>query len=331
MSSVHPGAAARRCNQPRSLLRVLPVVLLALFALLFTPSVLAQRAINPVDPVNPSGRYTLPTDRSGALGGGMSPALRSQRFQLNAITRLILVPSSYFAWMPDFDGSNTSARVDALRLAPLDPVAMSRAVQPWLGRILNAQNINSLQEAIVLEAQRQGYVARTGIPEQCGRGPLVVAVDVARIGKVVVEGNEFYDADYFRRNIPIQEGAPLRPPVYEQALKEIQANPFASAHVELAPGEADGTADVFIKARDTRPFVVPSFSAASSGSRQMGAVIYTLNVAADLFRDGRRFDYTYSQAENRNDSNTNTIFCGAAGRVHLFGLLLHHQHPKQQH
>ncbi len=113
-----------------------------------------------------------------------------------------------------------------------------------------------------LEALEQAYrdagwgVVQVSLPEQnITRGMVRFRVTEARLGRVVVEGNEHFSAANVRRSVPaLREGETPNSRATGRNLQVAGENPVKQTTVLLRAGEKDGEVDAVIKVSDEKPW-----------------------------------------------------------------------------
>ena len=102
----------------------------------------------------------------------------------------------------------------------------------------------------------KGYSAvQVILPEQeLDRGEVHFKVVEAKIGKVIVEGNKFFDDDNVRRSVPSL--APGRSPNVNEIGRSLRAaneNPAKQTTALLRGGSEEGTVDALLRVSDENP------------------------------------------------------------------------------
>ena len=139
----------------------------------------------------------------------------------------------------------------------LKPDEIEVLLKPFTGK---HREYGDVQRAI--EALRQRY--RTGgfsvvwvvAPEQdLDRGVVTLQVIEARIGKVTIEGNRFFDDSNIRSSLPAlrEEVSPRAGDISANA-QLADENPAKQVDVVLRPGEKQGMVDATVEVIDVRPF-----------------------------------------------------------------------------
>ncbi len=92
-------------------------------------------------------------------------------------------------------------------------------------------------------------------PEQdLSRGLVTLQVIEARIGKVTIQGNRFFNDSNIRASLPaLREGGSLRTGDISANVQLANENPAKQVDVVLRPGEKQGVVDATVEAIDVRP------------------------------------------------------------------------------
>ena len=138
----------------------------------------------------------------------------------------------------------------------LKPNEIEALLKPFTGK---QREYGDVQRAI--EALRQRYgsegfsVVWVVAPEQdLDRGVVTLRVIEARIGKVIIEGNRFFDDANIRSSLPaLREGVPPRAGDMSANAQLANENPAKQVDVVLRPGENPDVVDAAVGVIDVRP------------------------------------------------------------------------------
>lgn len=141
--------------------------------------------------------------------------------------------------------------------------------------------LESLQETYI----ERGFTAvRVLIPEQDIRaGTVTLQVIEARIGKVSVDGNKFFDAGNVRRSIPaLQENSSPNARVLSQQMQLANDNPARQSTLSLESSEEEGKVDATVRVTDDKPMRTSVFldntGNAQTGQFRLGAGLQHANL-----------------------------------------------------
>ncbi len=129
-------------------------------------------------------------------------------------------------------------------------------VEGYLGRPISLRSLNQMSRDILnLYRHFKQPVVDVLIPEQNITGGTVqIVVIEATIGRVVVNGGQFFAAESVARWIQdTRIGDSIYEPNIEKDLFWLNQNPFRTVTVDLLPGQADGYTDVFYNVSDLAP------------------------------------------------------------------------------
>jgi len=154
----------------------------------------------------------------------------------------------------------------------LPAAEVERLVMPYTGKDKDFGSVQQALDALQEAYQALGYTAvRVMIPEQAIRsGEVKLQVTEARIGKVLVEGNKFFDESNVRASLPDLQPGTL-PNTTAIALQVQLANdsPAKQTSVSLESSDEPGKVNAVVRLRDEEPKRL-SFSLDSSGNSQTG-------------------------------------------------------------
>jgi len=138
----------------------------------------------------------------------------------------------------------------------LTPAQVEQLVAPYTGK---DKDFSDIQRA--LEAVEQGYRARgygmvqVLLPEQdITRGVVQFRVLEPRVGRVIVEGNKFFNTDNIRNSLPsVREGATPSSQQIARNLQSLNEHPTKQTTVSLRSGASEDQVDVNVKVTDEKP------------------------------------------------------------------------------
>ena len=143
----------------------------------------------------------------------------------------------------------------------LKPEEIERAIAPYAGKQKDFADIQRALEALEQVYRDRGYgVVRVLLPEQdITRGVVQLRVIEPRMGKVVIEGNQHFDATNIRASLPgLQPGATPDSQRIARNLQLLAEHPAKQTTVLLKSGASDNEIDATVKVSDEKPlkFVV---------------------------------------------------------------------------
>jgi hemolysin activation/secretion protein len=147
----------------------------------------------------------------------------------------------------DFDASRSLVQSSGFR----------NIVKRYLGGAVTLRNLNQLSRDLILYYRKCGQpVIDIVIPEQrITAGAVQIVVIESRIGRVVVEDGCFFDGCDLAKWVACTRRDSQ---IYESALSNdlfwLNQNAFRRVNVDLRPGTADRTTDVFFEVDDVRPW-----------------------------------------------------------------------------
>jgi hemolysin activation/secretion protein len=192
---------------------------------------------------------------------------------------------------------------------------------PYIGKSKDFADVQRALETLERAYTSKGYSAvQVILPEQdISDGEVEFDVVEAKIGKVVVEGNKFFDEANIRASLPEVESA-KHPNIFKISdnLRVANENPAKQTTVLLRSGAEEGQVDAVVRVSDERPNKL-SMTLDNTGTQQTG-----------LFRLG--FGYQNSNVWNRDhvlnmqyvtapndDDRTNRLTLYPSKHVFIFG------------
>lgn len=162
--------------------------------------------------------------------------------------------------------------------------AFDDLLQPYEGRLLTFEDIRKAAEAVVARYRENDYLTVSAfLPQQdLTDGDVTIQVVEAKIGRVTVEGNKFYDEDYIRWMFSPAldpqkngEGLPRRSEVERQLLL-LNDSMDLNVRSVLKEGSKEGEVDVVLQVEDERPLHLTldynNLGASSTGRNRLGGL-----------------------------------------------------------
>lgn len=134
--------------------------------------------------------------------------------------------------------------------------AFRSIVQKHIGQPVSLRSLNQLsRDIILLYRKNKQPVVDVVIPEQKITGGTVqIVVTESKIARVVVKGGCYFDPGMVGKWVECtRSGTRIYEPWIENDLFWLNQNPFRKVGVDLKPGSADGTTDVFYEVTDVMP------------------------------------------------------------------------------
>lgn len=167
----------------------------------------------------------------------------------------------------------------------LAPAHVEALVAPFVGHKRNYGDIQKALEALENAYRSSGYgTVQVYVPEQeLTQGVVRLQVTEGVVGKIVVNGNQHFDAANIRATLPdLQEG---RAPNMRKLSENIQLaneNPAKQVEVTLGVGEEEGKVDAKINVTDEKPekfiFTLDTTGSSGTGRARAGFAYQNANV-----------------------------------------------------
>ena len=139
----------------------------------------------------------------------------------------------------------------------LSPEIAEAAVAPFAGKNKDFADIQRALEALEQAYRDRGYgVVQVVLPEQdITKGVVRFRVIQPRVGRVVIEGNKYFNDENVRRSLPtIKEGETPNSREIARNLQLLGELPVKQTNVLLRSGEKEGEVDVSVKVNDEKPW-----------------------------------------------------------------------------
>src|SRR6185436_525018 len=169
------------------------------------------------------------------------------------------VPQATFAQQPVAEVASPRFTIDRFDLTGNTIIStedLQRTVAPYTGQGKDFGDVQRALDAVEQAYRARGYGAvRVLLPEQdITQGTVRFDVVEPRIGRVVIEGNNYFDADNIRRSLPsIKEGATPNSEGMSRNLQMLAEHPTKQTSIALRPGATEDQVDVGVKITDEKP------------------------------------------------------------------------------
>lgn len=201
---------------------------------------------------------------------------------------------------------------------------------PYIGKGKDFADVQRALEALEKAYTSKGYSAvQVILPEQeIDDGEVEFDVVEAKIGKVIVEGNKYFDEANVRASMPqVQQGQPPNILKISDNLRLANENPAKQTTVLLRSGAEEGQVDAVVRVADERPNRL-SLTLDNSGTQQTGMFRIGFGYQnSNLWNRDHVLNAQYVTAPN-DDDRTNrlslypskhVLIVGAQYRIPLYG------------
>jgi len=135
---------------------------------------------------------------------------------------------------------------------------LQKKLSGFFGKPATLNTLNQICREVIDFYRREGFpVVNVVVPQQTVRdGAVQLVVTEARIGKVVVEGAQWFSPDKLKGEVSLREGDKVDGNQLEEDIRWLNTNPFRSVGLAFQPGESPGTTDVILEVDDRIPIRV---------------------------------------------------------------------------
>ncbi len=200
---------------------------------------------------------------------------------------------------------------------------------PYIGKSKDFGDVQKALEALEKSYTSKGYSAvQVVLPEQqLDKGEVQFNVVEAKIGKIVVEGNKYFDEANIRASLPqVQQGQAPNIFHISDNLRVANENPAKQTTVLLRSGTEEGQVDAVMRVADERPNKL-SVTLDNTGTQQTG--LFRLGFGyqnANMFNRDHVLNAQYVTAPNDDDKTNrlglypskHVLIVGAQYRVPLY-------------
>jgi hemolysin activation/secretion protein len=172
-----------------------------------------------------------------------------------------------------------------------------KLIAPYFGKPIDEPTINQLQTDIIIYYRRSGHpLVDVVYPEQesVGGGVLQIFILEAKLGRIAVEGNKYFDTNTFIGEIRLRPAQPVDTRKLAEDIDWLNQNPARNVDAAFRPGAKLGESDLVLRVNDRFPlrgFV----GYENSGPRLAGEdrLLAGMNWF-DVFGQDHRFSYQYT-------------------------------------
>ena len=137
---------------------------------------------------------------------------------------------------------------------------LKKALSGYLNLPLTKENILEIKKRIMMYYLGRRYpVVAVNIPQQdVSDGVVKYVVTEGRLGKVIVQGNEYFSSKRLRNYIKLRQGDVINESSLVQDLHFLNRNPFRHVNLVYTPGEEKGRTNIKLLVNDRFPFRIYS-------------------------------------------------------------------------
>ncbi len=184
------------------------------------------------------------------MGGDMPSMIRC----IGLVMALLLVSALSFAQTQTVHFDIDRFQIEGNTL--LEPYEIEAVLKPFTGKLREYGDVQRAIEALRQRYRTRGFsVVWVVAPEQdLDRGVVTLRVIEARIGKITIQGNRFFNDPNIRSCLPaLREDVPPRAGDISANVQLANENPAKQVDVLLRPGKQPGVVDATVDVIDVRP------------------------------------------------------------------------------
>ena len=188
------------------------------------------------------------------------------------------------------------AGIEIKDISLLDNDEFRKIIQPYLGKRVTMRSISQMVRDTILYYRSKGRpVVDVLAPEQeITKGVVQLMVVEARVGKIRVEGLNWFSEELIRGHVRLQPGDVIDAGQLLEDIDYINRNPFRFVRPVLEPGKEFGTTDILLDGKDRFPMrFYAGFE--DTGSRATGLERFFAGVnMGNIFGLGHEVGYQYT-------------------------------------
>ncbi len=175
-------------------------------------------------------------------------------------------------------------------------------MQEYIGKPVSLKSLNQLTRDVVMFYRKSDHpVVDVVLPEQnVTSGIIQVVVLEGKVGKVQVEGNQWFESSFLKEQIRSKMGDTLSLRELGEDINWINSNPFRQVDMVFTPGQKFGQTDLLLKTKDRFPIRFYT-GYEDSGNDLTGdeRILLGFNWGNAMKKD-HQFNYQYTADDNFN-------------------------------
>lgn len=200
--------------------------------------------------------------------------------------------------------------VDTADVPFLDDANFRNRIEPYLGKPITWKQIGEVVKTTILYYRRHNRpVVDVIVPEQEITGGVVqLLVIEGRIGKITVEGNNWFSDKLIREKISLKEGDVIQASTLLQEIDFINTNPFRYVRPILSPGEKLGETNLTLQTRDRLPVrFYAGYEDTGSRLTRLGRYLVGVNFG-NLWELGHEAGYQFATNSKFSDIQVHSMY-----------------------
>ncbi|MCD4823316.1 MAG: hypothetical protein K8S55_01805 [Phycisphaerae bacterium] len=186
--------------------------------------------------------------------------------------------------------------IDVSEVEVLNTPEFLKQIQPFLGKPASLKSIGEMVRATILYYRSKNRpVVDVIIPEQdVTSGIVQLLVIEGRLGKITVEGNNWFSDALIRSKIQLKEGDPIYAGKLLENVDTVNKNPFRYVRPVLSPGKLVGQTDLKLQTTDRFPYrFYAGYENTGTRTTRLGRYLAGVNMG-NLWGQGHEAGYQFA-------------------------------------
>lgn len=191
---------------------------------------------------------------------------------------------------------------EGVNLLQRNPNFLRALQEEYVGKPLTQRAIWHLKNEIAdyYRSQNQPLVVVSIPRQELTKGVLQVVVEEAKLGKVYVQGNNYFPSRWFSDAIRTNPGDPINSQVVLEDVAWLNLNPFRRTDAIFKPGDKPGTTDIELVTVDRWPYrVYMGGDNTGTIATNRNRMFFGFNFGKSILKDGQ-ISYQFTFAPNWN-------------------------------
>ncbi|WP_421781715.1 ShlB/FhaC/HecB family hemolysin secretion/activation protein [Kiloniella litopenaei] len=180
--------------------------------------------------------------------------------------------------------------------------AFREKMQDFIGKPITLASLQEINRKIAQHYEEASFpLVSVTIPagQDITEGTVHVALVVAKLGEVKVEGNHYFPETAFKNSISLKPGDPINTEILEDDLVWLNNNPFRAASLLFERGHDPGETDVVLKVNERFPLrVYAGWQNTGTDVTDDTRLVAGFNWARVFFTDNQQLNYEYQSSNN---------------------------------
>ncbi|NGX34183.1 MAG: Heme/hemopexin transporter protein HuxB [Candidatus Anoxychlamydiales bacterium] len=185
-----------------------------------------------------------------------------------------------------------------------DPNEFKRKIKEFIGEPITLEKLDEIKVFVVNYFRKEGYpLVGVNIPagQDITDGSVYVIIQVAKLGKVEVEGARYFSKERIKKQVRLKPGEKISTNKVIQDLEWLNDNPFRNVNAIYQAGDKLNETDVILNVEDRFPYrVYAGYENSSYTIAGSSRFVAGFNMG-NLFKSDQQLNFQFMSAKKFND------------------------------